>query len=156
MCVPRCQHTLSVCSGYPVSNDHVSFQVTTLARHKGRESAHLPGKKSRNPVKLAKAVDLAVERFITAGRQIAEDNPEFKQRLLHACYSVFESSKVMKEHTTAFVEDPRSSERRAEMIKASRALLGSVAKLMIEADYIDVQNLLRASYRVSHSAVLYL
>jgi catenin alpha len=123
-------------------------QVTTLARHKGRESAHLPGKKSRNPVKLAKAVDLAVERFITAGRQIAEDNPEFKQRLLHACYSVFESSKVMKEHTTAFVEDPRSSERRAGMIKASRALLGSVAKLMIEADYIDVQNLLRASYRI--------
>ena len=55
----------------------------------------------------------------------------------------------MKASSQEFADDPCSSMKRGAMVRAARALLSSVARLLIVADMVDVHLLLSALRMVS-------
>ena len=55
----------------------------------------------------------------------------------------------MKAASTEFADDPCSSMKRGAMVRAARALLSSVTRLLIIADMVDVHLLLKALKAVS-------
>ena len=55
----------------------------------------------------------------------------------------------MKAASQEFADDPCSSMKRGAMVRAARALLSSVARLLIVADMVDVHLLLSALRMVS-------
>lgn len=60
------------------------------------------------------------------------------------------SGDTMKSASDDFAGDPCSSMKRGTMVRAARALLGAVTRLLILADMVDVNNLLRALRTVSY------
>ena len=55
----------------------------------------------------------------------------------------------MRTASQAFADDPCSSTKRGAMVKAARALLSSVTRLLILADMVDVHHLLESLHIVS-------
>lgn len=74
-----------------------SFQISTLVQHRNdrpNNQSSLPssGHQSSSSERtlraigrVGQAVNLAVERFVTVGETIADDNPEIKQDMYEAC-----------------------------------------------------------------------
>ncbi|KHJ46462.1 vinculin family protein [Trichuris suis] len=117
-------------------------QVTTLcATNNERKEAH--GKKKVSGVKkahvLVAAVEKAISMFLEKGAEILNENPEASEQLGNALNEVKATGNDMVDSSREFAADPTSSSRRATMIKAARALLSSVTRLLIVADMIDVQ-----------------
>ncbi|EZA48370.1 Alpha-catulin [Ooceraea biroi] len=71
----------------PDSSTHVesamSLQISTLISH--RERPLCSDRSLRAVARVGQAVNLAVERFVTVGETIADDNPEIKQDMYEAC-----------------------------------------------------------------------
>lgn len=60
-------------------------QISTLA-HQRSERGQLSSERTLRAIgRVGQAVNLAVERFVTVGEAIADDNPEIKQDLYDAC-----------------------------------------------------------------------
>ena len=53
-----------------------------------------------------------------------------------------------------FADDPCASVKRANMVRAARALLSSVTRLLCVADMADVYRLLASLRMVNHSIIL--
>lgn len=125
-------------------------QVTTLASQSDGSDPVASGKARRRhkAPKLAQALNMAVEQFITVGEKIAADNPDMEDLMMDACRNIRTVGAEMHERARIFAEEPSSSTKRAAMVFASRALLGAVAKLLVLADVADVNKLLKASKRV--------
>lgn len=71
---------------YNFSNQPLSpawFQITTLVNHK--ERSKVTEKTLKTLVCVGQAVNLAVERFVTVGETIGEENPEIKDDMCDAC-----------------------------------------------------------------------
>lgn len=117
-------------------------QVTTLVSQKG------PSKKKKGRSKkahvLSAAVMKATENFIAKGEEIANENPDIRNEMLQAVDDVRKTGDVMKSASTEFADDPCSSMKRGAMVRAARALLSSVTRLLIIADMVDVHLLLKA------------
>ena len=131
---------------------HVTcVQVTTLASQSDGSDSVASGQARRRhkAPKLAQALNMAVEQFITVGEKIAADNPDMEGLMIDACQNIRTVGAEMHERARLFAEEPSSSKKRAAMVFASRALLGAVAKLLVLADVADVNKLLKASKRVS-------
>jgi len=60
-----------------------SLQISTLISH--RERPLCSDRSLRAVARVGQAVNLAVERFVTVGETIADDNPEIKQDMYEAC-----------------------------------------------------------------------
>ena len=60
----------------------------------------------------------------------------------------------MHQAASDFARDTFQTERRDEMTKASRELLMSVTRLMVIADAVDVNKLLKASSRVRNRSIM--
>ncbi|KAF4518275.1 hypothetical protein B566_EDAN005843 [Ephemera danica] len=103
------------------------LQVTTLVSTKG-PSKKKKGRSKRAHVLVA-AVEKATENFIKKGEQIAYENPDIKQEILAA---------------REFADDPCSSLKRGNMVRAARNLLSAVTRLLILADMVDVHLLLKS------------
>ena len=58
------------------------------------------------------------------------------------------SGEAMNEASQDFAADPCSSVKRGAMVRAARALLSAVTRLLILADMVDVYVLLRAGHSV--------
>lgn len=56
----------------------------------------------------------------------------------------------MREASSEFADDPCSSMKRGAMVRAARALLSAVTRLLILADMVDVHLLLRTLMDVSN------
>lgn len=63
--------------------DAMSLQISTLVSH--RERPLCSDRSLRAVARVGQAVNLAVERFVTVGETIADDNPEIKQDMYEAC-----------------------------------------------------------------------
>jgi len=117
-------------------------QVTTLVSQKG------PSKKKKGKSKkahiLALAVQKATESFIEMGEEIANENPEIRNEMLLAVDDVKKTGETMFASSREFADDPCSSTRRGAMVRAARALLSSVTRLLIIADMVDVHLLLQS------------
>ena len=118
------------------------IQVTTLVNSKG------PSKKKKGRSKRAHVLVAAVERatanFIENGEMIARENPEIQKDMLIAVDEVRKSGEIMSVASREFAADPCSSAKRGSMVRAARALLTAVTRLLILADMVDVHRLLRS------------
>ena len=77
-----------------------------------------------------------------------------QEELLLACDEVRAAGEVMHQAASNFARDTFQTERRDEMTKASRELLMSVTRLMVIADAVDVNKLLKASSRVGNRSIM--
>ncbi|XP_070540847.1 catenin alpha-2-like isoform X1 [Ptychodera flava] len=116
-------------------------QVTTLVNTKG-PSKKKKGKSKRAHVLVA-AVDKATQKFIEKGEEIAHENPEVKKEMLATVDEVRKTGENMRVASSEFADDPCSSAKRSNMVRAARALLSAVTRLLILADMVDVQLLIR-------------
>lgn len=90
------------------------------------------------------AVEKAKDSFIERGKQIANENPDIKQEMLAAVEEVEITGKSMHRAAQEFAEDPCSSLKRGNMVRAARNLLSAVTRLLILADMVDVHLLLKS------------
>lgn len=61
------------------------FQISTLVQHRS-ERSHVSSERTLRAIgRVGQAVSLAVERFVTVGETIADDNPEIRQDMYDAC-----------------------------------------------------------------------
>lgn len=123
-------------------NNMSFFQVTTLVNTKG-PSRKKKGRSKRAHVLVA-AVEKATENFIVRGEEIAMENPDIKEEMLSAVEEVRKAGEHMSKSSREFAEDPCSSVKRANMVKAARNLLSAVTRLLILADMVDVHRLMKS------------
>ena len=86
----------------------------------------------------------AVVTFIDIGEHIAKDNPSHESELLDCIDEVELSGQNLSSRAEEFSLNPLKLSLRAEMVEAARSVLSSVTKLLLFADFIDVQNLLNS------------
>lgn len=89
-------------------------------------------------------MEKATENFIERGEQIASENPDIKLEMLAAVDEVRKTGEVMSTAAREFAEDPCSSLKRGNMVRAARNLLSAVTRLLVLADMIDVHLLLKS------------
>ncbi|XP_046996412.1 catenin alpha isoform X1 [Schistocerca americana] len=118
------------------------LQVTTLVNTKG-PSKKKKGRSKRAHVLVA-AVEKATENFIEKGEMIAYENPDIKQEMLAAVEEVRKTGDAMSVAAREFADDPCSSLKRGNMVRAARNLLSAVTRLLILADMVDVHLLLKS------------
>ncbi|XP_022254960.1 catenin alpha-like [Limulus polyphemus] len=118
------------------------IQVTTLVNTKG------PSKKKKGRSKrahiLVAAVEKANENFIQQGQDIARENPDIQHEMLSAVEEVQKTGEIMSRSAKDFAEDPYSSVKRGNMVRAARSLLSAVTRLLVLADMVDVHRLLKS------------
>lgn len=62
------------------------MQVSTLVQHRSERPPSVNSERTLRAIgRVGQAVNLAVERFVTVGETIADDNPEIKQDMYDAC-----------------------------------------------------------------------
>lgn len=115
-------------------------QVTTLVNKTGPSDLR-KGQSKRAEVLVA-TMEKATEIFILKGQEIAAENPAMADELYAAIEDVRQTGQHMSSMSRKFAEDPCSSAKRADIVKAARPLLLAVTRLLIVADMIDVQRLL--------------
>lgn len=120
----------------------LATQVTTLVNTKG-SSKKKKGRSKRAHVLVA-AVEKATGNFIEKGEQIAYENPDIQQEMLVAVDEVRKTGETMSAASREFAEDPCSSLKRGNMVRAARNLLSAVTRLLILADMVDVHRLLKS------------
>lgn len=118
------------------------MQVTTLVTTKG-PSKKKKGRSKRAHVLVA-AVEKATANFIVRGEEIAMENPDIKSEMLSAVEEVRKAGDHMGKSSREFAEDPCSSLKRGNMVKAARNLLSAVTRLLILADMVDVHRLMKS------------
>ncbi|CAL1544969.1 unnamed protein product [Lymnaea stagnalis] len=121
-------------------------QVTTLVNQNG-PSNKKKGRSKKAHV-LSAAVQKAIENFIIQGEQIAHDYPEVENDMLAAIEEVRKTGETMDDASQDFAADPCSSAKRGAMVRAARALLSAVTRLLILADMVDVHLLLKSLHSV--------
>ncbi|KAL4231940.1 Catenin alpha-1 [Mactra antiquata] len=117
-------------------------QVTTLVNQKG-PSSKKKGRSKKGHV-LAAAVMKATQNFVETGEDIAQENPDVKEDMLAAVDEVRKTGDEMGTASEEFAADPCSSMKRGAMVRAARALLSAVTRLLILADMVDVHLLLKS------------
>ncbi|XP_055371735.1 catenin alpha isoform X2 [Condylostylus longicornis] len=123
------------------------LQVTTLVNNTKGPSKKKKGKSKRASALVA-AVEKATENFIEKGEQIAYENPDITQEMLTAVDEVRKTGEGMSIAAREFSEDPCSSIKRSNMVRAARNLLSAVTRLLILADMVDVHLLLKSLHVV--------
>lgn len=121
-------------------------QVTTLVNQNGPSNKKKGRSKKANV--LSAAVQKATENFIIQGEQIAHDFPEVENDMLAAIDEVRKTGDTMDDASQDFAADPCSSVKRGAMVRAARALLSAVTRLLILADMVDVHLLLKSLHTV--------
>ncbi|KAK3704830.1 hypothetical protein QZH41_005032 [Actinostola sp. cb2023] len=116
------------------------YSVTTLVNKPKKKGAKVG--KSKNAHKLAQDIEDATVRLIKTGETIAQDFPEIRDEMIGSCKECRGSGDTMHFGAKEFADDPCSSSKRANMIRAARALLSSVTRLLCVADMADVYRLL--------------
>lgn len=72
------------------------------------------------------------------------ENPDIKLEMLAAVDEVRKTGDVMSKASREFAEDPCSSVKRGNMVRAARNLLSAVTRLLILADMVDVHHLIKS------------
>ncbi|XP_037792726.1 alpha-catulin-like [Penaeus monodon] len=140
-------------------------QISTLVTSPGERSRAGSEKTARALCRVGQAVNVAVDRFVTVGETIADDNPEIKVEMYEACKEARAAGLAIEKlcETAEANLDPgmvvggvgggggSRPEYRASMIRAARCLLSSVTRVLLLADTVVVKQLLLAKDKVTHS-----
>lgn len=75
---------------YLITNFHfyfsLSLQISNLVSHRSDTRPHTTTERTLRAIsRVGQAVNLAVERFVTVGETIADDNPDIKKDMYDAC-----------------------------------------------------------------------
>ncbi|XP_077263601.1 alpha-catenin related isoform X5 [Temnothorax americanus] len=122
-------------------------KISTLISH--RERPLCSDRSLRAVARVGQAVNLAVERFVTVGETIADDNPEIKQDMYEACKEARVAGSAIEKLCECALEDSLAD--RGSVVRAARCLLGSVTKVLLLADIVVVNQLLHAKDKVARS-----
>ncbi|XP_054277543.1 alpha-catulin isoform X2 [Macrosteles quadrilineatus] len=123
-------------------------QISTLVTH--RERGGICSERSvRAVARVGQAVNLAVERFVTIGETIADDNPEIKTEMYQACKEARAAGTAIEKLCEAVLEDSLTD--RGAVVRAARCLLSSVTRVLLLADIVVVKQLLLAKDKVARS-----
>uniref|UniRef100_A0AAQ5Y9A9 Catenin alpha-2 n=1 Tax=Amphiprion ocellaris TaxID=80972 RepID=A0AAQ5Y9A9_AMPOC len=117
------------------------FQVTTLVNTSNKGPSSKKKGRSKKAHVLAVSVEQATQNFLEKGEQIAKDSQDLKEELIAAVEDV-RKQETMRIASSEFADDPCSSVKRGTMVRAARALLSAVTRLLILADMADVMRLL--------------
>ncbi|XP_048777527.1 alpha-catulin-like isoform X2 [Ostrea edulis] len=127
-------------------------QITTLVNHK--ERPRVTEKTTQALLRVGQAVCLAVERFVSVGQTIAEENPEIYTDMCQACAEARSAGTSIQHLTSVDVTSHRNSKQFAEksaMVRAARQLLSAVTKVLLLADKVIVKQLLISKDKVSNT-----
>ncbi|XP_017885528.1 alpha-catulin isoform X2 [Ceratina calcarata] len=122
-------------------------QISTLVSH--RERPLCSDRSLRVIARVGQAVNLAVERFVTVGEKIADDNPEISEDMYEACKRARDAGSAIEKLCEYAREDSLAD--RGSVVRAARRLLGSVTKVLLLADIVVVKQLLLAKKKVARS-----
>ncbi|XP_050431865.1 alpha-catulin isoform X2 [Adelges cooleyi] len=122
-------------------------QISTLVAH--RERPFCTERTARAIARVGQGVNLAIERFVTVGETIADDNPEIKGDMYQACKEARAAGASIEKLCEAVFED--SINDRAAVIRAARCLLSSVTRVLLLADVVVVKQLILVKDKVSRS-----
>ncbi|XP_019698982.1 alpha-catulin isoform X3 [Harpegnathos saltator] len=122
-------------------------QISTLVSH--RERPLCSDRSLRAVARVGQAVNLAVERFVTVGETIADDNPDIKQDMYEACKEARVAGSAIEKLCECAMEDSLAD--RGSVVRAARCLLGSVTRVLLLADIVVVKQLLLAKDKVARS-----
>uniref|UniRef100_A0A8W7P0D1 Alpha-catulin n=1 Tax=Anopheles coluzzii TaxID=1518534 RepID=A0A8W7P0D1_ANOCL len=134
-------------------------EISTLVQHRSEQQHHTSEQKMRAIGRVGQAVNLAVERFVTVGETIADDNPEIKQDMYDACKEARAAGSSIErlcdiaatDPTVGYSPRPNPIDDRGPMIRAARTLLSSVTRVLLLADIVVVKQLLLAKDRVART-----
>lgn len=103
--------------------------------------------------RVGQAVNLAVERFVSVGEAIADDNIEIKLDMYDACRSARAAGTTIEQLCDVRIEEGTEAggSDRGAMARAAKVLLASVTRVLLLADTVVVKQLLSAKDRVSIS-----
>uniref|UniRef100_A0A8D0BNH1 Uncharacterized protein n=1 Tax=Salvator merianae TaxID=96440 RepID=A0A8D0BNH1_SALMN len=118
------------------------IQVTTLVNCPQNPSNKKKGCSKRARVILA-SVEEAAWNLLDKGEKIAKEAPVFKEELNAVLCDVRKESEALRVTAKKFTDDPCCLPKREAVVKAARALLAAVTRLLILADMIDVSYLLQ-------------
>ncbi|XP_011309733.1 alpha-catulin isoform X2 [Fopius arisanus] len=128
-----------------MATDH---QISTLVSH--RERPLCSDRSLRAVARVGQAVNLAVERFVTVGETIADDNPEIKQAMYEACKEARVAGSTIEKLCECAVEDSSLADR-GLVVRAARCLLGSVTRVLLLADIVVIKQLIFVKDKVARS-----
>ncbi|XP_065342960.1 alpha-catulin isoform X1 [Cloeon dipterum] len=103
----------------------------------------------RAVARVGQAVNLAVDRFVTVGETIADDNPEIRDDMYESCKEARASGCSIEKLCQVAMTDSLTD--RGSVVRAARCLLGSVTRVLLLADIVVVKQLLLAQDKVARS-----
>ncbi|XP_005101953.1 alpha-catulin isoform X2 [Aplysia californica] len=124
-------------------------QITTLVNHKEKQRISEKAHKALERVGLA--VGSAVDRFVSVGQSIAEENPDIKADMCFACHDARSAGSTIQALTTVRQTGEEGMVPPADktaMVRAARQLLSAITKVLLLADRIVVKQLLLSKDRV--------
>uniref|UniRef100_A0A8C6WNR8 Catenin alpha-1 n=1 Tax=Neogobius melanostomus TaxID=47308 RepID=A0A8C6WNR8_9GOBI len=128
-------------------------QVTTLVNSSNKGPSNKKKGRSKKAHVLAASVENATQNFLEKGEKIAKESQFLKDELTAAVEDVRKQGDSMRVASGEFAEDPCSSVKRGNMVRAARALLSAVTHLLVLADMADVYRLLLQLKLVEESLV---
>ena len=109
-----------------------------------------PKGKSKKAAILVSAVEKATDALLKRGNEIAEQHSEYKDEIENVLNDTRQAGQEMSATAREFADDPCSSQKRASMVTAARALLCALTRLLILADMVDASALLNALRNVEY------
>uniref|UniRef100_A0A8B9CAH5 Catenin alpha-2 n=1 Tax=Anser brachyrhynchus TaxID=132585 RepID=A0A8B9CAH5_9AVES len=143
-CIPELFHQV-LCGSQGNKADVVpsrEVDVTTLVNTSNKGPSGKKKGRSKKAHVLAASVEQATQNFLEKGDQIAKESQDLKEELVAAVEDVRKQGETMRIASSEFADDPCSSVKRGTMVRAARALLSAVTRLLILADMADVMRLL--------------
>ncbi|CAG5122756.1 unnamed protein product [Candidula unifasciata] len=127
-------------------------QITTLVNHK--ERTRLTEKQQRALERVGVAVNSAVDRFVSVGQSLAEENVDIKADMCLACHDARMAGAAIQRLTCLRPHPDDSAASVADktsMVRAARQLLSAITKVLLLADRIVVKQLLSSKDKVMQS-----
>lgn len=84
------------------SSPSLKMQISNLVQHRSEAHQHTSERTLRAIGRVGQAVNLAVERFVTVGETIADDNPEIKQDMYDACKEARAAGELIERNLELF------------------------------------------------------
>ena len=118
--------------------------LTKLLDTKQQVASRKKKGRSQKAQVLVAALEKATANFLDKGQQIADENAEVEQEMTLAVGAVRKTGEIMTAASGEFTEDPASTLKRGNVVRAARNLLTAVARLLILADLVDVHRLMKS------------
>ncbi|CAF0842915.1 unnamed protein product [Didymodactylos carnosus] len=126
-------------------------QISTLVNFK-EKPRNATTEKTLNAInRVGEAVHLAVERFVSVGEAIADENSDIKTDLLEACHESRNAGETIQRITCVEYNNygkPICVTDRQSMVQAARGLLSAVTKVLLLADMVVVKQIINVKKKV--------